>query len=412
MKIAAESLYSRVLAVSEYYRFILTSRLMFPPFAMRELGPETKISRLLQNLGAHTVEAITNYSFDLQPNRAEALRATLLAMVSVTQSRGENVGGLDANYEKFCEVRPDEPLLTYDFAMLYLNVGEVERAVGILDDLLQSFPECGVAHAALALIFTINEDWRRGLKHAGMATRLGAEIRPQLVDLCLSSCSFKLGGEILGAFDFSALLKDGGECVELLRKLPPVENQKTVSRERLKPVLFVYSDERYFYEHVIALICSLHETGSSWDVHLHLCNPSPKALRDLLRVQQRVAPLRITYSTERVALVRFGEPFLYHSCVRFCRMYQFFVDNSVPLVMVDADTLFNRNPDLLVGIAILVSPSDSRRRLASHFGRRFGPGSVSLNRPKLRGNFSRDWRNLWRKICYQGKGIGFWIKWG
>ncbi len=348
------SSYSRVLKVSKYYRHILTSQLLIPDYAKRELLPDGRLGALLQNIGAGTEAAVHDYQPDLPAGRANAFKSMILAMLCTKRRAAdpECVPELEQLHAECLKHDPHTGQYRFNFAMLYLALDAVDRCVLELEETVRLFPDFGQAQAALALLYTLSEEWNKGLVHARMALARGAEIRPQLVDLCLSSCSFKLNQPIEGAFDYAALDENDPErLAEALDRLPTVDPAQLDHSGHDKKVVFVYADEQYYYKHALALICSLRDTGTDWVVHLHLCNPSTGLLQDIPRLQQLVAPMVIRHSFEHVDTARFGNAGLYHSCMRFCRLYQFVAANQNTVIMVDADVLFIRNPDGLTGLA-------------------------------------------------------------
>jgi len=346
--------YSRILKVSKYYRHILTSQLLIPDFARRELLPGSRLGALLQNINSGTEASVRNYQTGLPTGKAKAFKSMIMAMLCAKLRATDPlcIPELDNLHTECIKHDPQSCQYRFNFAMLYLALDAVDRCMFELVETVRLFPEFGEAQAALALLYTLSEEWNKGLEHARTALACGAEIRPQLVDLCLSSCSFKLNQAIEGAFDYTSLDKyDPERLIETLGRLPAVDPAQLDHSEHDKKVVFVYADERYYYEHALALICSLRDTGADWVVHLHLCNPSARLLQDIPRLQQLVTPMLIHYSFEHVDTTRFGDAGLYHSCMRFCRLYQFVAANLHTVIMVDADVLFIRNPDGLTGLA-------------------------------------------------------------
>ena len=345
--------YDRVLRVSEYYRYILTSQLLVPDFAKTELLPDRALGALLQCIGEGTENAIRNCHLNLSNSRSNALKSMILAMLRTKRSTefADRIADLDKLKAECLKNDPGVGHYRYNFAMLYLSVGVVSRCVFELEEMLTLFPGFGQAHAALALLYTISEEWSSGLLHARAALARHIELRPQLLDLCLSSCSFKLEKPVEGIFNYSALDENNqGFQAQISSELPSIDHAQIDHAGHDKKILFIYADDRYFYEHVLALICSLRVTGTDWVLHLHLCNPSTKLFRDLETLRQLVAPLVIRYSVEHVHIAQYGDAALYHSCMRFCRLYQLVSENPHTIVMVDADVLFIRNPEELAGL--------------------------------------------------------------
>jgi hypothetical protein len=129
--------------------------------------------------------------------------------------------------------------------------------------------------------------------------------------------------------------------------MPPVDPAALIHPAHGRPVYFVYADHLYVVEHVIPLLLSIAETGARCAIHLHVANPG-RGLAGLIdRLRSRLNDLPLIVSTESVFVEQFAPPSIYHSCMRFVRFWQVFTANTLPMVMIDADSLARRDPEEL-----------------------------------------------------------------
>jgi hypothetical protein len=123
--------------------------------------------------------------------------------------------------------------------------------------------------------------------------------------------------------------------------LPPVHDYLDFYDETRKDVLFVSCDSGYFYKYAIPLALSLIDCHSPLALHLHLINPDDNVFPMLQRLETLMAgKLRATY--ERTAIESICPPWIYYSCIRFCRLAKFKLSSTHDYALIDADMLINR----------------------------------------------------------------------
>lgn len=219
---------------------------------------------------------------------------------------------------------------------------------------VESFTACvaldahrGDAWAALAVIHAIERNHLPSEEAARQSLRLGTQ-QHGLVPLALMQATYLQGKPVEGAMDFASLAEPGETRVaEWLKDFPPVDTAEMVHRHG-KPVYFVYADHKYVIEHAIPLLLSLGESGAQAVVHLHVANPG-RGLRSILaRLQDSLGNIPLHVSTETVLVEQYAAPAIYHSCMRFVRMYQLLTVSDSPVVMLDADALVRRDPVPLI----------------------------------------------------------------
>lgn len=207
--------------------------------------------------------------------------------------------------------------------------------------------DSGDAWAALAVIHAVERSHPATELAARQALRLGVQ-QHGLVPLALMQATYLQGKPVEGAMDFSSLEQPGeARVVEWLAGFPPVDTRSMVHRHG-RPVYFIYADDRYVIEHAIPLILSLAETRAEAAVHLHVANPGRGLQQILARLQSTLGRMPLQVSSESVLVEQYAAPPIYHSCMRFVRMYQLLTVSDSPVVMLDADVLVRRNPVPLV----------------------------------------------------------------
>lgn len=208
-------------------------------------------------------------------------------------------------------------------------------------------PDRGEVWAALAVINALERNHSATEQAARQALRLGSQ-QHGLVPLALMQATYLQGKPVEGAMDFSSLEEPGeARVAEWLAGFPAVNTAEMVHRHG-RPVYFVYADHNYVIEHAIPLLLSLGELGTHAAVHLHVANPGPGLGVILSRLREAMGTVPLHVSTETVPVEQYAAPSIYHSCIRFVRMYQLCMASDSPVIMLDADTLVRRNPVPLV----------------------------------------------------------------
>ncbi len=247
---------------------------------------------------------------------------------------------------------PHDPRIVYSLGLCLLKTGAVADAVASFREAVAMAPELAPAWAALALIFCLEHDHPATETAAREALRLAYPLPGRLVDLALMQATLHQGKPAEGAFDFSTLSLEHGEVDLLLHRLlatmPPVDPASLVHPDHGRPVYFAYADHLYCLEHVIPLVLSLKETNARCAIHLHIANPGRSLDRELEKLRGCLGDIPLVVSTESVFVEQFAAPPIYHSCVRFVRLWQIFMANRLPMVALDADCLARRDPAVLL----------------------------------------------------------------
>ncbi len=104
--------------------------------------------------------------------------------------------------------------------------------------------------------------------------------------------------------------------------------------------LFAACDERYFWDYGLAFVFSVEALGAPQDVHLHLCQPSPRTLAQLAKLAASLGAVRLTYTWDhREASDRFWFPAVYYGACRFILAHFLLAETRSPVFCVDIDAL-------------------------------------------------------------------------
>ncbi|MGZ5150496.1 MAG: hypothetical protein ACXWC5_10750, partial [Burkholderiales bacterium] len=217
----------------------------------------------------------------------------------------------------------------------------VRQAICVIERAVAANAALGYAHALLALLYTLNREWKLALDSAKAARDLTAEVFPGATDLCLIASQLGLRypfTELDSVFDWSAFI-GGSDQGDSLGQLPECMGNVHPTFAKDSLVYLICCDTDYLMTHAIALACSIRAHDSTAAIHLHVFNPQVGVWDVIQRLDKALSPLPVTVSWEYLDFERYGGKAVYCASARFSRLYQIVqqVDNRV--VMVDADSL-------------------------------------------------------------------------
>ncbi len=323
-----------------------------------ELSPESPLflaaladARLLQQREG---EALSLYSRAFPRQMADLARLTD-AGLPWKRAHPDWITRLKGVTLPLSELRPDSAGTSYsvciddvspthlvNWALLFVSRRRLRQAIYLLEQAVAANPRLGYAQGVLALLHTLNRDWKTALAAAKAARRLGAEVFAGANDLCILAAQFGLGGDIKEldpVFDWSAFCGPVEIRDRHLERLPALQGGAFPQFSTGVLIFFICCDPSYFFDYGIALACSIRENVDQGAIHLHLYNPTPDvwlALRDL---SEALAPLPLSVTWESADYDRYGGKALYCACARFSRLYQLLLSTPNRIVMLDADSL-------------------------------------------------------------------------
>lgn len=263
------------------------------------------------------------------------------------------------------------PAVQHSRGVIAVQQGQYAAAVEAFNASVAADPGNAAAWAALAVIHAIELDHPATERAARESLRLGNQ-HFGLVPLALMQATYLQGKPVEGAMDFASLGDDGEARIEsLLKEFPPVDESTLQHPGESRPIYFIYADHAYVIEHAIPLILSLKETAATAAIHLHVANPGNGLRRILHHLRSTLGDMPLVVSSESVVVEQYAAPAIYHSCIRFVRMYQLLRVNAAPVIMLDADVLIRKNPVELVHpgpIDVVVSRSPHDPFWSTYYG--------------------------------------------
>lgn len=353
--------YSRFLHVYGFYQDVCTRQFVLPASLTKQLPNPAMLQKALQ-LVQHgdpnmARQVLSQTQFGLAPALEQSLKLMLetVAYMSMPDARKNSY---DTNRENFLQhassitqlqeeclkLTPNIAEFWHNFGLANIKLDRVEEGVECLQKALELSPYQAKTHACLALIYTQCHAWERGLHHARQAFAANEELDGGLIDMCLSTCSYKLGLPAEGLTRFVALEEHYPVSVEAaLAFFPPVDTASLDHSAHDKPVIYLPCDAGYFIRHGLALICSIHKHSPDYAIHVHLFNPDAAAGQALETVRKAVAPVEIYLSEEGVLVQDYTtHPGNYFSTIRDCRLYQLVAQNPHRFIRLDVDILLNK----------------------------------------------------------------------
>ncbi len=294
---------------------------------------------------------IAGTAFGLPLAEETAFKALLAMMLSYAKPNPESRGQELLSFESAClNHAPDIAAYWHSFATLRLRLGEIDKAVSMFKRALEVDSTFAPSYAALALLYTLEQQWEEAERYARAALIRNGECGPRLMALCLMASTHALGKPVEGGIKTDTLNAPVWNLNEVFRYLPPFDHMPMDHNVHGKPIVFISCDATYFKDHAVALVLSLAKTSPGVIPHLHVMNPNTYVTTVIENLKAKLAPITIGYSFEQVPMEHYGVDKVYYSCVRFCRLYQMVKINAAPIIMVDADTLARKNIITLPGL--------------------------------------------------------------
>ncbi len=343
--------FARCLQVDPYYLSVIET-LELPQRFRDGLTPEVArhYQHALERFRAGDRPAARTLLDGLATVLAGADRGLCRAMLAMVLSVDGDHDAAEAELARAMAVAPDCPEYRHLAGVLAVRRRDPAAAAARFAEAARLAPGFGPPRAALALLLALDGQWAEVAEPAKGALAAGCELGASLVGYSLWFSTLFQGGPDPGGFLLPAPRTVTAAAVaRVLAGLPAVEMGATAPSSGDRPMVFVFCDTGYLEPHALPLVWSLEDVGAGCAVHLHVANPAPGDAARLEAVAARLRQVHLGWSFETVDLDRFGPASVYYSCARFCRFYQLVRDRRRPVLMVDADSLFQRPPESLPG---------------------------------------------------------------
>ena len=229
-----------------------------------------------------------------------------------------------------------------NWALVLISRRQGKRAIWLLNRAILANARLGFAHAALAIVQTLNRDWEPALAAATSARALCEEGFQGANDLCILASQLGLGTDIKDfdpQFAWDAFSRPEPDITPELKMLPDLEGEAFPEFPAGALVCFIACDPQYLVDHATALACSIRENCDRCAIHLHVFNPDDRARSTIRRLGQALEPIPVSVTWEWADFDRYGGKSVYCPYIRFCRLYQLVASTENRVVMFDADSL-------------------------------------------------------------------------
>lgn len=334
----------------QYYRDTLSQDFTFP--SIGNLSKDA-ILHLVQTGScdmAALLEHLLSTPSGLATDQDKALKILLMLICQANMALDKNNHGIQQKFPpayakslweglmKVLTLDPNDHYLIIA-AQLLFRVGDIE----IVLEMASQRPVIAHKHRTyqkiLSMIHMMDEDYELALPYLADLIEHPAESQNSLVALMAMSCMYKLGGLPETPMDFASLA-----CTDL-ESLQPLPLQWCLEPEagrEPKPVVLIACDERYFFDHALALVYSIQETNAGeLDVHLHLYNPNPSVLWKTEQLKKALPSLHITATREDIH-TETDKIRVDFASRRFMAASQVLRRLQAPVMVVDADGLFRK----------------------------------------------------------------------
>ena len=226
---------------------------------------------------------------------------------------------------------------------LLFRLQEIEEVIKTSQSHPQLFEDIPQLRAIIGFIYMLSGEYAQAMYYIKPLLQEPEKHPIPNITLWGMTCQYFLGETPTQPFSFESLKQDKALLAEHIKHLPKMEMLQPLSSSVKRPVVFVACNDDYFFQHIFHLAYSLHSTNAeTLALHLHLYTPNPKILAEIEQLKIRVPGVPIGVSVE------YGETQVHHTATyyasaRFIRAFQLMEHYSNEIIVLDADTLFNRN---------------------------------------------------------------------
>jgi FkbM family methyltransferase len=304
---------------------------------------------LLQELGEH---ALSSLDINILETAVQLSANLLSPSSSANQPVLEFRSACIPYYRKFVDQQPDNLSLRISLANLLApqlrfvkldDFDRVKEAIAHLELALPYYPELAVG---LAYLHNIIGNYAEGEQYARRAIAVN-----RYNGVVNSFNSRTLAEALLGqrkyvvdpqcAIDFTPLVADK----ELDIQLPPLVGTLPTG-SGYQAVVLLSADKIYFEKYAIAQALSISQTNPQLGIHFHIIDPDSYTFELLAEL---VGKIPFTFTYEYIKLSNFPLKHMpiwqkvYYCCCRFIRAKEISQNLSCPLIITDADCLWQNS---------------------------------------------------------------------
>jgi FkbM family methyltransferase len=342
--------FKRTQEMHQYYRDILVKTYFFDEFGKI---PKDKLIPLIDTNSCDPIlcaEALHGLQSGLPATKDLALKQMVLLIAQSHLSMDKHRNGiqtpLPAAYKKgirdgLMRVLQKVPSVKYliNAIQILYRIGEIDEAMALVrknEKVVDTSPHL---QQIVAMVYTMEERYEEALPYLLKLVDSGAHQSNSLIKLMSMACMYKLGALPDEPVDFASLAQAAHTNKT---EFPYPWLLKPSNTTRSKPTLLIACDDKYFYEHALALLYSVVEHNKAdLLVHFHLYTPNASVVQHLHGLATKYPQLEITASQETIDL-KSPSKVVEFATRRFAASQALLAHLNAPVILLDADALWRK----------------------------------------------------------------------
>jgi len=342
--------FKRTQDMHQYYRDSLVKTYFFDEFG--KIPKDTLISLIDTNScdPVYCAEVLQGVQSGLPAVKDQALRQIIMLIAQSHLSMDKHRNGIQtpmpAAYKKgirdgLMRVLQKVPSVKYliNAIQILYRIGEIDEAMALVrknEKVVDTSPHL---QQIVAMVYTMEERYEEALPYLLKLVDSGAHQNNSLIKLMSMTCMYRLGALPDEPVDFASLANNHpGENAEF----PYQWLIAPGSDRRNKPTLLIACDDKYFYEHALALVYSvLEHNQANVLVHFHLYTPNASVVQYVLDLAAKYPQLEITAAQETIDL-KSPTKVVEFATRRFAASQALLSHFNAPVILLDADALWRK----------------------------------------------------------------------
>ena len=334
----------------QYYRDSLVKTYFFDEFG--KIPKETLISLIDTNACDPVLCAETLHSVQsgLPAAKDLALKQMVMLIAQSHLSMDKHRNGIQtpmpAAYKKgirdgLMRVLQKVPSVKYliNAIQILYRIGEIDEAMALVrknEKVVDTSPQL---QQIAAMVYAMEGRYEEALPYLLKLVDAGAHQSNSLIKLLSMACMYKLGALPDEPVDFASLATQPAQTEAVFPYAWLIEPFKT---QRTKPTVLIACDDKYFYEHSLALVYSILEHNQAdLLIHFHLYTPNASVVQSVHDLAAKYPQLEITATQETIDL-KSPTKVVEFATRRFAASQALLTYFNAPVILLDADALWRK----------------------------------------------------------------------
>ena len=342
--------FKRTQEMHQYYRDSLVTTYFFDEFGKI---PKDKLISLIDSNACDPIlcaEALHSIQSGLPAAKDLALKQMVMLITQSHLSMDKHRNGiqtpLPVAYKKgirdglmrVLQKSPNVKYLINAIQILY-RIGEIDEAMALVrknEKVVDTSPHL---QQIVAMVYTMEERYEEALPYLLKLVDSGQHQGNSLIKLMSMACMYKLGTLPDEPVDFASL---ANPAQSNNARFPYDWLIEPTAANRSKPTLLIACDDKYFYEHALALLYSVVEHNQTdLLVHFHLYTPNASVVQSVRDLAAKYSQLEITATQEAIDL-KSPTKIVEFATRRFAASQALLAYFNAPVILLDADALWRK----------------------------------------------------------------------